>query len=263
MKSLCRDLKEEHETLDRIVANLTETDWDRITPFGEWSVRNEIAHLTYFDKIGHLAVTDPAGFAKHLEEFAPRADRFETDCLAAGKAVPVRILLSQWREERNILLGVLAKLDPKKRMSWFGPPMSIRSFTTARLMETWAHGQDVADTFGQEYAVSDRLKHIAHIGVSTFGWSYANRGKAIPDVGVRVELKSPSGESWIWGPEDAANIVRGNAIDFCLVVVRRRHVEDTGLVTVGEAASQWMRIAQAFAGPPEDGPEPGQFRKRG
>ncbi|PKN64706.1 MAG: TIGR03084 family protein [Deltaproteobacteria bacterium HGW-Deltaproteobacteria-10] len=262
MESLCRDLREEHKSLDQIVVTLTDREWDKATPFGKWSIRDEITHLAYFDATGLLSATGTAGFTQHVEELLKNFDHFENDYLRAGRSLSSSALLSRWRENREALLGALKSLDPKHRLLWYGPPMSARSFVTARIMETWAHGQDIADALGLERDVTDRLRHIAHIGVTTFGWSYANRGMNIPDSPVRVKLTSPGGDNWSWGPEDAANTVRGEALDFCLVVTQRRHVEDTELVTVGNVASEWMRLAQAFAGPPDLGPEPGRFRKR-
>jgi uncharacterized protein (TIGR03084 family) len=73
-----------------------------------------------------------------------------------------------------------------------------------------------------------------------------------------VELSSPSGEIWSWGPDDAAQSVTGTAQDFCLVVVQRRHVDDTDLQVEGDVVRNWMLIAQAFAGPPATGPKPGE-----
>jgi uncharacterized protein (TIGR03084 family) len=262
MESLCRDLRAEHAVLDEMVTPLTEADWDKATPFGDWSIRNEIIHLAFFDGTGRLSATDAAGFARHLEDLKLNFAHFEADYMKAGYALAKAALLTRWRDDREALLCALAKLDPKQRLPWYGPPMSARSFVTARLMETWAHGQDVADALGIERVATDRLRHIAHIGVTTFGWSYANRGMKVPDTPVRVELTGPGGEIWSWGPDDAKNIVRGKALDFCLVVTQRRHVDDTDLVTTGNVAQEWMRLAQAFAGPAEIGPAAGTFRKK-
>jgi uncharacterized protein (TIGR03084 family) len=133
--------------------------------------------------------------------------------------------------------------------------MGAKSFVTARLMETWAHGQDVADALGAERPATDRLRHIAQLGVITRGWTYVNRGVEPPAGDVRVELAAPSGEVWTWGPEDAAGRVTGPALDFCLVVTQRRHVDDTVLLVEGAVARDWLEKAQAFAGPPTDGPQ--------
>ena len=56
-----------------------------------------------------------------------------------------------------------------------------------------------------------------------------------------------------WGPSDAANTVRGPAEDFCLVVTQRRNVKDTGLAVTGPVATEWMTVAQAYAGAPGPG----------
>jgi uncharacterized protein (TIGR03084 family) len=148
------------------------------------------------------------------------------------------------------MLAVFAPLGAKDRIPWFGPSMSALSFATARLMETWSHGQDIATALGVTIAPTDRLRHVAHIGVTTRGWSYANRGRTAPEVPVRVELDAPSGAVWTWGPDDAVDRVSGSALDFCLVVTQRLPVESTALRAEGPAATEWMSIAQAFAGPP-------------
>lgn len=119
--------------------------------------------------------------------------------------------------------------------------------------------KDIVDALGAHRPATDRLRHIAHIGVTTFAWSFANRQMAVPTAPIHVALSGPSGDLWTWGPENAENVVRGPAEDFCLVVTRRRHVADTALHTKTEAARQWMQIAQAFAGPPVNGPEAGRF----
>jgi uncharacterized protein (TIGR03084 family) len=137
--------------------------------------------------------------------------------------------------------------------------MSVASSITARIMETWAHGQDVADALGALRAPTDRLRHVAFIGARTLANSYQARGLPVPEVPVRVELGAPSGEAWIFGPDDAADVVRGPALDFCLAVTQRRHIDDLDIEAEGPVATEWLSIAQAFAGPPGSGRAPGQF----
>jgi len=158
-------------------------------------------------------------------------------------------------------LAAFADLDPSARVPWFGPPMSVASSVTARLMETWAHGQDIADTIGATREPTSRLRHVAHIGVAALPYSYAAHGLPLPDEPVRVELAAPSGELWTWGPETARDRITGPALDFCLLVTRRRHRADTAVVAAGPVADQWLSIAQSFAGPPGAGRLPGQFAR--
>ncbi len=124
---------------------------------------------------------------------------------------------------------------------------------TARIMETWAHGEDVADALGVTRPVTDRLRHIAYLGFRTLGHSFAAHGRAVPTAPVRVELAAPTGR-------DLGLRVRrtrptgstGPALDFCLLVTRRRHRADLALVATGPVADGWLDVAQAFAGPPGD-----------
>jgi uncharacterized protein (TIGR03084 family) len=172
--------------------------------------------------------------------------------------MPGAELLAAWRTDRARLLEVARVVDPSARVPWYGPAMAARSFITARLMETWAHGQDVADALGVQRVPTSRLRHVAHIGVRARPFSYMIRSMALPAESVYVALEGPEGDRWEWG-EPAANRVTGAALDFCLVVTQRRHVTDTRLVVEGPAALEWIEIAQAFAGAPGTGRRPGQF----
>ncbi|MBU2550644.1 MAG: TIGR03084 family protein [Proteobacteria bacterium] len=256
MKDICHDLKAECEALDAIVAPLSDQDWNLLTPFIGWTVKYEIAHLAYWDMAAKLAATDAEAFKKLIESMFATETAYDDSQRELRQAEPAYIM-EYWRRERQGLIDALAACAPKDRIPWVGPTMSARSKATARMMETWAHGQDVADTLKIKREPTDRLRHVAHIGVTTFGWSHVNRGLDVPQTPVRVELAGPSGDLWTWGPEGAAEHVSGPAQDFCLVVVQRRHLEDTALEVKGDTARNWMLIAQAFAGPPVTGPQPG------
>ncbi|MEL7155652.1 MAG: TIGR03084 family metal-binding protein [Actinomycetota bacterium] len=248
MEQICNDLDDEHGALDAVVADLTEDQWQTATAAEGWDVKDTIVHLIQADMAARLAVNDADGFAAAKNDIATAADGLGYFGTSAGKTGAE--VLAWWRDERAQMLAAFRSRGPKDRIPWFGPDMSALSFATARLMETWSHGQDVADAVGAAWPVTDRLRHVAHIGVTTRGWSYVNRGMTPPDGPVRVELTAPSGELWTWGPEDAADRVTGLAVDFCLVATQRRHPSDTALVTEGALAEEWIGIAQAFAGPP-------------
>ena len=261
MKAICKDLSDEYQVLDDLVASLDSVDWKKKTPFFGWTVKDEISHIAYFDQQAVVSALNPDIFRDYLDilmhEFVS-FDVLHSKINTVGSQMTTNGLLFWWRNERNALLDAYGSIEPKARLPWYGPPMSARSSATARLMETWAHGQDIADAFGIRREPTDRLKHIAHIGFSTLIWSFVNRGLSAPENPVRLELESPSGDLWIWGEVQSGDCVKGTAQDFCLVVTQRRHVNDTGLIVEGDMARQWMTIAQAFAGPPENGPEPGE-----
>ena len=258
LSDIVADLTTEHDELDRVMAPLDDDGWDEPTPAEGWSIRDQITHLRFFDEQALLAVTDPDGFAQGLEAAAEDPLSFTDRPLEAARRQPIADVLAHWRSARAAMLDAFGGLDPAARIPWYGPPMSSKSFVTARLMETWAHGQDIVDTLGIDRTPTERIRHIAHLGVLSRPYTYQVRGMEMPDHPVAVELTGPNGDTWEWG-QPGGDRVAGPALDFCLVVVRRRHVDDTALQVTGEIARQWMEIAQAYAGPPGSGRSPGEF----
>jgi uncharacterized protein (TIGR03084 family) len=262
MEQICDDLDAEHAALDAVVDRLSEQQWDTATPAADWTVRDQVSHLWFFDQRALLALTDSDAFVEDAHALMS-ADGGGTDAsVQPGRQVTGPQMMDAWREARAALLEVARRTDPSTRVPWYGPAMGARSFITARLMETWAHGQDVVDALGVEREPSPRLRHVAHIGVRARPFSYANRKLPMPDREIHVALAAPDGDTWTWGDPSAADTVRGPALDFCLAVTQRRHVSDTALEVTGDAAREWMSIAQAFAGPPGPGRSAGQFTGR-
>ena len=263
MDPICDDLEAEHAELDRLLNRLDEDGWDRATPAEGWAVRDQVSHLAYFDERAWTAATDPDRFRVEAEALVaslaenPNATDVSVERGRAGTGAE---LLQWWREARADMLRAFRPLDPRQRLPWYGPDMGARSFATARLMETWAHGQDIADALGVGRDPSDRLRHVAHIGIGARPFAYAINRMEVPDEGIRIELAAPAGGTWTWGEEDAPSRISGPALDFCLLVTQRRHLDDLDLVVEGAAAREWAAIAQSFAGPPGGGRQPGQFR---
>ena len=176
-------------------------------------------------------------------------------------ALPVEELLARWDQGRTALGDALRAVPAGAKMPWFGPPMSPASMATARFMETWAHALDVYDAVANPAAEggrplpTDRIRHVAHLGIRTRDFAYSVHEQTPPAEEFRVELTAPSGEVWTWGPEDAQQRVTGSAYDFCCLVTQRVHRDDTDLVATGEDAQHWLTIAQAFAGPAGGGRE--------
>ncbi len=256
MRELLDDLAAEQADLDRLVSPLSDEAWDTPTPAEGWTIRDQIGHLAFFDDKAALSASDPDAFAEDLDQaIADGIERFLERHLERARTLDPAALLTWWRQARARLLDVMTDVDPETRVPWYGPPMKAASSVVARLMETWAHGQDVADALGAVRIPTDRLRHVAELGVKTFSWSFRNRGLEVPDRRVRVELQGPSGGVWVWN-DDCTDSVSGPAVDFCLVVAQRRHVDDTDLVIDGDVARRWMEIAQVFAGPPGPGQAP-------
>jgi uncharacterized protein (TIGR03084 family) len=253
------DLVAEQQALDDVVAPLAPEQWALPTPSPRWSVADQIGHLTFFDTTAALAITDTDAFVTHRDELVGQlSDDLAVDeyTLGAFRGLTPTEQLTEWRRRRDELEAAARTLTDDTRVEWYGPSMGAKSFLTARLMEVWAHGQDICDTVGAAREPTDRLRHVAQLGVITRGWSYAVRGATKPDDDVRVVLTAPTGDEWAWGPDDAPATITGPAEDFCLVVTQRRHVDDTSLAVDGQAARDWMLQAQAFAGGPTTGPSP-------
>ena len=247
------DLRAESDDLDALVAPLPADRWAEPTPAAGWTIAHQIGHLLWTDRVALTAVTDEAGFAAALE--AAQADPIGFVDSAADElaAVAPAELLADWRVTRRRLHEALLTVPDGRKLPWFGPPMSAASMATARLMETWAHGLDVADALGVKRPATERLRSIAHIGVRTRDYAFAVNNLAPPTEPFLVELRAPGGETWTWGPPDAAQRVTGSAEDFCFLVTQRRPLGALDVTAHGPDAQRWLGIAQAFAGPPGSG----------
>lgn len=251
MQQICDDLAAEHDAVDALLVGLSEAQWHQATPAAGWDVADTVVHILQADLAALLAVSDPDGFEAAKADMASGRRPLDS-AFGDPRGKTGAEILEWWRDSRTRMIAAFRARQPKDRIPWFGPPMSALSFATARLMETWSHGSDIAATFGTSLPATDRLRHVCHIGVTTRGWSYVNRGLAVPEGDIHVALVAPSGATWTWGPADAAATVTGSAEDFALVVTQRRPLEDTELVCTGAIALDWMRKAQAFAGAATD-----------
>ena len=247
------DLRAESNELDALVAELPADRWADATPAPGWTIAHQIAHLLWTDRASLTAITDEAGFANLLGSAAEDpigfVDRGAEEIAASAPAD----LLADWRRTRTRLHDELLAVPDGRKLPWFGPPMSAASMATARLMETWAHGLDVADAVGVKRQATARLRSIAHIGVRTRDFAFAINGLAAPADPFRVELRAPDGSTWTWGPDDAPQRVTGSAEDFCTLVTQRRPRAVLDVTAEGDDAQRWLTIAQAFAGPPGPG----------
>ena len=256
-EALLEDLANEVQALNAMLTTLSPEEWSRVTPAPGWNVADQVIHLGLFDRRCMWSMVDSERFAADLQSM--RTNGGVDGLHDAERGRTTDDLLSWWRTGAADLLAASRSTDLSARCAWYGPAMSATSMLTARLMETWAHGYDIADAVGHIPVPTQRLKHIAHIGVRARPFAFAANKRDMPDGDVFVSLTSPDGEVWTWGDESASSRVSGEALGFCLAVTQRRHVDDCGLTATGDLAQQWMSIAQAFAGPPGVGREKGQF----
>jgi uncharacterized protein (TIGR03084 family) len=258
-QQLLDDLRAEQEALADLVEPLSIEGLRTPTPAEGWDIADSLAHLAGFDDAATFALTSPEKFAAEVARQLAEADDPIAAATERGRQLGPEATRTWWGQARSALLGAASGVDPKLRVPWYGPAMSAMSFLTARLMETWAHGQDIRDALGVPPLATDRLRHVAHIGVGARAYSYLVRGMEAPEAPVDVVLAAPGGGEWRWGPGDAPDRVEADALDFCLLVTQRRHRDDLDICATGSAAEEWLSIAQSFAGSPGSGRQPGQF----
>lgn len=251
--SVVADLRAESDALDELVAALDEDGWRIETPAPGWTIAHQIAHLWWTDRVSLLAVTDEPAFGEIVALAATNPLGFVDEGAEELATTPPTELLADWRSTRARLHTELLEVVDGRKLPWFGPPMSAASMATARLMETWAHGLDVADALGVTSPATARLRSIAHIGVRTRDFAFTIHGLPVPAEPFLVELAAPDGGTWSWGPSDAPQRVTGSAEDFCMLVTQRRPRAQLDVTAIGEDAATWLTIAQAFAGPPGAG----------
>ena len=258
------DFRSECKRTEALVAPLDEIEFVRPTGFKGWSINMILRHLHTWDRAAHLSLTDTAAFDNYLAQVMPMAERnelpkFEERFLNGSSG---RELFDAWRGFYPKLADAFAVADPKKRLPWTGPSMSARSSMTARLMEAWSHSQAIYDELGIDRESSDGIQNIVVLGHNTYGWTFHNRGLEPPSPHPQLRLSAPSGAEWKLGEGAGNELITGAAEEFCQVVTQTRNIADTKLQVEGKNATEWMRIAQCFAGPANDPPAPGTRRKK-
>jgi uncharacterized protein (TIGR03084 family) len=253
------DFRDESEALYELLEPLKDEDFERVTQFKEWKINDVLTHLHIWNWAADLTLKDSEAFVEFLRQVASHVVKgplreFENEWI---KGLKNRELLNEWYTFCLAMSDRYAAADPKTRVKWAGPDMSVRSKITARLMETWAHGQGVYDVLGVKRVDRDRVKNIAMLGVNTFHWTFACRGLEAPGKAPYVKLTAPSGDTWEWNEPSEEDRVEGFATEFCQVVTQVRNIADTDLAVKGDVATRWMSTAQCFAGPPEEPPAPG------
>lgn len=247
LKSLIQDWQNEAADLEAVVQNRTEEEWNRETPAKGWTVKHQIRHLNWTDEMYCLAITKPEEFQAQVEKLKVPGNTIVDDGAAHRTDIPGTEILNEWRASRARLEELLLGLEKGARIPWIATSMGAASAATARLMETFAHAQDVKDTFGVETVPTERLKQIAHLAIRALPHNFKTNGLPVPQEPIFVELTFGD-ERWTWNDPEASQKVSGPALDFVQLAVRRRHLDDGALQVHGEDAAQWLDIVQAYAG---------------
>ena len=252
--------KEESDALYNLLINADNNSFKLNTQFKSWTINDVLYHLHVWNIAALLSLKNENEFKEFMQNFieaiksGSSAREYEKKLSNNTEGLD---LLYLWKKTYEKVSDEFAQSDPKKRVKWAGPDMSVRSSITARHMETWAHGQEIFDQLGFERIDTDRIKNIVVIGVNTFGWTFINRNLAVPEKMPKLSLLSPSNKLWEWNEDNEENVISGSAAEFGQVVTQVRHIDDTSLEVSGKIANEWMSIAQCFAGPSENPPDKG------
>lgn len=252
------DFLEECDALAKVLQDLPAPEWSRKTQFKGWTLNDVIVHLHFWNRAADMSLTDPDGFAPFIVGVMEGMQKGGMRPIEnAAIAERGRALFDAWQAQYRDMAARWAHVDPRTRVKWAGPEMSVRSSITARQMETWAHGQEVFDLLGIQRQEADRIRNIVVLGVNTFGWSHKVQGLEVPDLVPRLRLTAPSGALWAFGDDASPDLIEGPAVEFAQVVTQTRNVADTSLTVAGPVARRWMQTAQCFAGGRETPPAPG------
>ncbi len=257
LAAVINDLRVEGDELYTFLLTIDEEDWGRATTFKNWTVNDVVQHLYFGDYLGMTSHKNGADFLTFMATVQASNQSLVDYTRAWLKGESGVVMLERWHGQFSQMCDLFAASDPGMRLTWAGPDMGLKMFATARLMETWAHGWEIYDLLKASREHTDRIRHVAAIGVKTYGWTFANRDMEPPGSPPYLKLNSPSGANWEWNTPQDDNRITGEAVEFCQVVTQVRNIADTDLAIKGEPAKQWMAIAQCFAGPPEQPPAKG------
>jgi uncharacterized protein (TIGR03084 family) len=243
------DLAAEHRALRKLVDGIEdEATWRTPTPAAGWTVADSVTHLTMSDE---AAIASVLGHGRQWFEEAladPDAALRRQDQRAASESGDE--IGGAWRVTSGSLIEALRAVAPGTRLYWGIGEMSVASFTTARLMECWAHGLDCFAALGVAPYDSHRLRHICHLGYRTlpYAFDFAGREPPAPLDQLRIELTAPDGTTtWRYGPPDAPQTIVGNAGEFARLAVRRLARADApSLVATGPLADAALDVAKAY-----------------
>ena len=245
MREILSDLVAEQQGLDQFLQSIDYRKWSTPTPAKGWDIRDQVSHLASTEELAFQAIDEGEPAVKAVLAEHDTVDSFTAAGVERGRAMRPGQVIEWWRHSRADVVDALSRMTGKERVPWLAGDMSSKSFATVRLMETWAHGLDIHAAVDSEPADTTRLRHIAFLGWATLPFAFQMAGEDYP-APIRVELRAPEYQKWVFGPEDSDQIVRGEAGDWCRVVVRRVEAADTGLEADGDLAERALELGRAY-----------------
>ena len=256
------DLIAEQSAVDVLVDGFGEDDWNKKASYcTTWKLKDVICHIAFFDYCAYELL---CGRGESVNQVADAlSDQDEHFHVLAYRDKTGADILKWWREQRILMTSKFMELGPKGRVPWAAgiPPMSVRSLTSARLMELWAHSVDIYDALGIDPLVKDRITSTLFLSWQGRPNMYQVNGLSFdPEKPMYLELELPSGKKWMKGDPKSTDYIKGSAKEWALVAIRRRNWMDTDLEVCGQEARRYAKIVQTYAGPADPAPLPKRQR---
>lgn len=244
MREILSDLVAEQQYQDQFLQKTNIRDWKLKTPAPGWTIQDTVSHLASFEEYAYNALEEGGSRLAESSQYGTHAE-FTLAALIPGRAMRPQDVIEWWREARAKVVDSLSRKSPSDRVPWFAGEMSAKTFATARLMETWAHGLDIHKTHGAEPEDTPRLRHIAWLAWKTLPYAFEAAGQPYEQP-VRVEVIGPAYSKYIFGPTDTDQVIKGTAGEWCRVAVRRRSADDTALKAQGAVAEMALKVVRAY-----------------
>lgn len=254
MREILSDLVAEQQALDQFLQRINERQWTLPTSAPGWSIKDTVSHLAYAERFAAQAIEEGAAAIKKAK--ITDLETWTAIGVAEGREMRYQQVIEWWRNSRADVVDALSRMDGSDRVPWIAGDMSARAFATLRLMETWAHGLDVKDamdgllTFDEEeddpIADTSRIRHIAWLGHRMLPYAFSEAGEDFPKGGIRLELMGPRYARWVYGPEDAEDVIKGIAGEWCRIAVHRLDYGATSLKAEGENAEIALQVVRTY-----------------
>ncbi len=242
MREILSDLVAEQQFLDQFLQRITLKDWDRATPAKGWTIRDTISHLADTEELAAAAIARTADLTPYRS--SENLDELNQVAVARGRKMRPQDVIEWWRGGRAKVVEPLSHMKASERIEWFSGSISARTLATTRLMETWAHGLDIYAAMGADVEDTQRIRHVCWLGWKTLPYAFKIADEDY--VPIRVEVIGPGYAKWVYGPEDATDVIKGSASDFARLVVRRIAPDKTRLKVTGDGAEKAMKLARAY-----------------
>lgn len=254
MREILSDLVAEQQALDQFLQRINERQWKLPTSAPGWSIKDTVSHLAYTERFAAQVLAEGSSVVKKAK--VDDVDAWTALGITEGREMRYQQVIEWWRNSRADVVDALSRMEGTDRVPWIAGDMSARAFATLRLMETWAHGLDIKDamegllTYDEEEedptADTSRIRHVAWLAHRMLPYAFAEAGEDFPDSGIRLELMGPRYARWVYGPEDAADVIKGIASEWCRIAVQRMDHGTTSLKTEGDKAETAIKIVRTY-----------------